>query len=101
MVAATAATFSRSPPTRGSVAEQRLLDTLSTPLPAHAGVSRLLIPHARPPSAAPRPRGGQSVVASDVKGGLLRSPPTRGSVGERRMFRRFGRPLPAHAGVSR
>ena len=95
---ATAPRVCRSPPTRGSVDHERCDYRPHNPLPAHAGVSRQHRPAAREISAAPRPRGGQSMELPGMPAGPLRSPPTRGSVAHRAGVRADVSPLPAHAG---
>ena len=91
----------RSPPTRGSVANRKHHYDVIDPLPAHAGVSRRLGPGCWGLWPAPRPRGGQSNGSLVALWHVLRSPPTRGSVGLCALLSRLPAPLPAHAGVSR
>ena len=70
------------------------------PLPAHAGVSRVVADGVADVATAPRPRGGQSDLSDWIGEDPNRSPPTRGSVVMAGQCLLVRGPLPAHAGVS-
>ncbi len=90
--------WGRSPPTRGSRREEFGAPAHGGSIPAHAGEPAHARTRPDAPGVDPRPRGGALHRREELREGIGRSPPTRGSHRHARAKTLAHGSIPAHAG---
>ena len=90
--------YGLSPLTRGNQPRNNPDGTQQGPIPAHAGEPAGSMISIRTSRAYPRSRGGTSGWAFYKYKDMGLSPLTRGNRFRGRIYRRYGGPIPAHAG---